>query len=55
VDPEWRKSRIVKVHYGPLAAFGKALERTWETSVFSLKMLGKMVVGQISWKNLSGP
>ena len=55
VDPEWRKSRIVKVHYGPLAAFGKALERTWETSAFSLKMLGKMAVGQISWKNLSGP
>jgi regulator of sigma E protease len=24
-------------------------------SVFSLKMLGKMIVGDISWKNLSGP
>jgi len=24
-------------------------------SAFSLKMLGKMVVGQVSWKNLSGP
>jgi len=32
-----------------------ALERTWEMSVFSLKMLGKMIIGQVSWKNLSGP
>jgi len=31
-----------------------ALERTWEMSVFSLKMLGKMIIGQVSWKNLSG-
>jgi len=54
-DPEWRKSRVIKVHYGPVAALGKAIDRTWETSAFSLKMLGKMVVGQVSWKNLSGP
>jgi regulator of sigma E protease len=55
VDPEWRKSRVTVVRYGPVDALGMALERTWETSVFSLKMLGKMVVGQVSWKNLSGP
>jgi regulator of sigma E protease len=34
---------------------GKAVEKTWDTSVFSLKMLGRMLVGQVSWKNLSGP
>jgi len=55
VDPEWRNSHVIKVHYAPVAALGRALERTWETSAFSLKMLGKMVVGQISWRNLSGP
>jgi regulator of sigma E protease len=55
VDPEWRKSHFALVHYGPIAALTKALERTWDTSVFSLKMLGKMVIGQVSWKNLSGP
>jgi len=36
-------------------AFSKALKKTWETSAFSLKMLGKMLVGEISWKNVSGP
>ena len=55
VDPEIRKNRVTLVRYAPVAAFGKSLERTWETTVFSLKMIGKMVVGQISWRNLSGP
>jgi regulator of sigma E protease len=45
----------VEVRYTPLASLGKALERTWDTSVFSLKMLGKMLVGEVSLKNLSGP
>src|SRR6266704_1551110 len=49
------KSLITTVRYAPAAARGMALARTWETSVFSLRMLGKMVIGQISWKNLSGP
>jgi len=55
MDPEAVKAFVTTVRYGPIAALGKALERTWETSVFSLKMLGKMVVGQVSWRNLSGP
>ncbi|HVK54277.1 MAG TPA: RIP metalloprotease RseP [Burkholderiales bacterium] len=33
----------------------KAAQKTWEMSIFSLKMLGKMVIGEVSWKNLSGP
>jgi regulator of sigma E protease len=55
VDPEWRKSHFTTVRYGPVSALTKALERTWETSAFSLKMLGKMVIGEVSWRNLSGP
>jgi regulator of sigma E protease len=39
--------------FGP--ALTKSLKKTWDTSVFSLKMLGKMLVGEISWKNVSGP
>ena len=46
---------VVEVRYGPLESAGKALARTWDTSVFSLKMLGKMIVGEVSLKNLSGP
>ena len=55
VDPEAMKEFITVVHYGPAIAIAMALDRTWEMSVFSLKMLGKMVIGEISWRNLSGP
>jgi regulator of sigma E protease len=55
IDPEEIKNLLTVVRYPPIAAFGRALERTWETAAFSLKMLGKMVIGQVSWRNLSGP
>ncbi len=45
----------VFVRYGFLAAGGKALAETWDKSVFSLLMLGKMVTGEVSWRNLAGP
>jgi regulator of sigma E protease len=45
----------VAVRYGPVDSLGQALTKTWDTSIFSLRMLGKMLVGQISLKNLSGP
>ena len=45
----------VFVRYGFLAAGSKALAETWDKSVFSLVMLGKMVTGEVSWRNLSGP
>ena len=43
------------VRYSALDAVGKSVEKVWEMSIFSLKMLGKMITGDISWKNLSGP
>jgi len=55
VDPVAMRQYLVEVHYSPWASFGKALERTWDTSIFSLRMLGKMMVGEVSLKNLSGP
>ena len=55
MDSDSMKSLVTTVRYAPAAALGMAFERTWEMSVFSLKMLGKMIVGQVSWRNLSGP
>ncbi|MGH8697570.1 MAG: RIP metalloprotease RseP, partial [Burkholderiales bacterium] len=55
VDPDALKDYYLEIRYGPVAAAGKAVARTWEMSVFSLRMLGKMIVGEISWRNLSGP
>jgi regulator of sigma E protease len=49
------RPELVKVHYGPIESVGLAVERTWDTAIFSLKMLGKMITGEASWKNLSGP
>ena len=43
------------VRYGTATALAKAVQKTWDMSVFSLKMLGRMLLGQVSWKNLSGP
>lgn len=46
---------LVEVQYAPLQAISKAVARTWDTSVFSLQMLGSMIVGHASWKSISGP
>ncbi|MGB9193688.1 MAG: RIP metalloprotease RseP [Azonexus sp.] len=43
------------VRYGFFAAGAKAVAETWDKSVFSLVMLGKMLTGEVSWRNLSGP
>ena len=55
VDRSALAGLMVEVRYGPLESLAKALHKTWDTSVFSLKMLGKMIVGEVSLKNLSGP
>ncbi|MCL2829353.1 MAG: RIP metalloprotease RseP [Betaproteobacteria bacterium] len=44
-----------RIAYGPVDAARRALLETWELSALSLKMLGKMVIGEVSTKNLSGP
>lgn len=43
------------VRYGPIDAVGKGIEKTWTTSTMTLKMLGKMLIGEASLKNITGP
>lgn len=43
------------VSYGPLDSIARALTQTWDTSILSLRMMGRMLTGELSWKNLSGP
>lgn len=50
-----REQIFVRVSHGALGSFVRAARETWEKSVFSLRMLGKMVTGEVSWRNLSGP
>ena len=50
-----RRPEMVSVRYGPVEGLTSAVTQTWQMSVLTVKMLGKMIVGQASLKNLSGP
>jgi regulator of sigma E protease len=47
--------QMVLVRYGAVDGLVRAVSRTWEMSALTLKMLGKMLIGEASLKNLSGP
>ena len=36
-------------------AIGAGAARTWSQSVFTVRMLGRMITGDVSFKNISGP
>lgn len=52
---DWPPEMIREVSYGPLAAIGEGARRTWTMSVLTLDSLKKMLFGELSVKNLSGP
>ena len=54
-DPGLRQRMFSTVRYGVVDALGKAFQQTWETSVLSVSVIGRMILGDVSWKNLSGP
>jgi len=46
---------LVLVRYGVVDGLVRAVERTWDVSALTLQMMGKIVVGDASIRNLSGP
>jgi regulator of sigma E protease len=46
---------MVMVRQGPVEGFWRGIVRTWEVSALTVRMMGKMVIGEASLKNLSGP
>ena len=46
---------FVTVRYGVFEGLWQGVVRTYESSVLTLKMMGKMLIGEASLKNLSGP
>jgi regulator of sigma E protease len=46
---------LVTVRFGFLEGLDRALTRTWDVSVLTLKMMGKILTGDASLQNLSGP
>lgn len=43
------------VQRGPLEGLWAGVQRTWELSSLTLRMMGRMVIGEASLKNISGP
>ena len=55
VDKVAWQALLTEVRYPPPEALSQSLRKTWDTSAISLKLLGKMLMGEVSMKNLSGP
>lgn len=51
----WPEERVRTYHYGVAGAFSKGLQETWDKTLFTLNSLKKLILGQLSTKNLSGP
>ncbi len=51
----WPEERVRTYRYGVAGAFTKGLQETWDKTQFTLNSLKKLIFGQLSTKNLSGP
>lgn len=49
------KWAMTTVRYGFIESVQRAATQTWDTAWFSLRMMGRMISGQVSWRNVSGP
>ena len=55
VDGEaWEAMRTTR-QLGPLAAVPAAVSKTWEVSALTVRLMARMVTGDVSWRNVSGP
>ncbi len=52
---EWPAEMLREVSFGPLEAVAEGVRRTWTMSLLTLDSLKKMLFGELSVKNLSGP
>ncbi|HKE39759.1 MAG TPA: RIP metalloprotease RseP [Casimicrobiaceae bacterium] len=55
VDPAIAERAAITVRYGLVEGLVQGAKKTWELAVFTIKMLGRIVVGDASLKNISGP
>jgi regulator of sigma E protease len=46
---------LVKLNHSFIKSLGMASKKTWDISIYSLKMIGKMILGQASLKAIGGP
>ena len=55
VPDELRDELIVDIQYGPFEAVPRAIGKTWDMSILTLRVLWKMIAGEASLSNISGP
>jgi regulator of sigma E protease len=55
LDQKTLNEFLIEIQYSPLQSLQKAILKTWDTAIFSLKMLARMITGQVSIKGISGP
>ena len=55
ISEETRQKLATTVTYGPFAAVPKAIEEMGRISLLTLRLMGKLVTGEASLKNISGP
>ncbi|MFD2165851.1 sigma E protease regulator RseP [Thalassotalea euphylliae] len=52
---EWPEGYQIELAYGLFGSLQESMERTWNLVVLSFEMIGKLITGDVSVKNLSGP
>jgi regulator of sigma E protease len=55
MDENMMRGYLITNHLSTLESLMKAVQKTYETSAFSLKMLGNILTGDVSIKSISGP
>ncbi len=55
IDEAVFKDMMTTLNYSVGGALQEGIVKTWQMSVFSLQMMGRMISGEVSWHNLSGP
>src|SRR5690606_39190482 len=54
VDDPYHDHRVM-VRYNPAVALGKGLQKTWDMTLLTFRMIGELITGSASVRNVSGP
>jgi len=52
---DWPAEYKINISYGVFSALTESIDRTWSLITLSFDMIGKLITGDVSVKNLSGP
>ena len=55
IDQDKLSAMRIEVRYGLFSSLGMALSKTWEISSLTLRVMWKLIIGEASLSNISGP